>query len=136
MFIRECPGPSRYRSGKQRPLEMRPFPANRSLWGEKQALSPHLLDNPAACWIQLSLSRTGVRDAPFADGPADLALHGPAVERRVAGLGSGFAGAVAPLGLGVEDDHVGIAANDESAAALQAQQRCRSEERRVGKECR
>ena len=66
-----------------------------------------------------------VRHASFADRPADLALHRPAVEGGVAGVGFGFAGVVGPLGFGVEDDHIGEAAHGERAAAFQVQQRRR-----------
>jgi hypothetical protein len=56
----------------------------------------------------------------FADRPAHFALHRPAVERRVLGLRLDSRRAIGPLGLGVEDDHVGKAAHGQRAAAFQA----------------
>ena len=64
----------------------------------------------------------GEGDAAFADGPAHLAFHREAVEGGVLGLGFRFGGAISPLGLGIEDNRVGKAADGERAAAFQSQQ--------------
>src|ERR1700727_2775634 len=71
-----------------------------------------------------SLGWVGVDDAAFADGPADFALHGPAVEGCVFGLRFRVGGSVDPFGFGIEDDYVCIAANGESTAAFEAQEGC------------
>lgn len=63
-------------------------------------------------------SHTGIGHAPFAHRPAHFAEHRPSIERRVLGLRFGFGRAIGPLGLGIEDHRVGIAADHQRATAL------------------
>src|SRR6185503_5134071 len=52
----------------------------------------------------------------------NLALHRPAIEWRIVRLGACLLGVVRPFGLGIEDNHVGEAADCQCASAFQAEQ--------------
>ena len=52
-----------------------------------------------------------VRYPALADCPANFALHGPAVKWSVVRFGTSVPGVIRPFGFGIEDHHVGEAAD-------------------------